>query len=523
MTPKDSPDASNSEEVWQPVYDKVNSWGTNDCLKMSPWVACDIDGNVIELQLSSSGLSGGLPSSFKDLDKLEKIRLSNNNLTGTLPDAIWSSAHLKELMLGGNRFHGDIPCENMKFEESLLMVQLSKNDFTGAFPKCLVDGTKAPKLQSLSMSYVKLDNAMIPPEIKNIGNSLTNVFMSHSGLSGPLPKELKCMKKIVYFSLGRNAITDFPQEAIDEMALYSVDLAYNQLSGPIPKFGHGPLHAGLRRIYLEHNRFTGAVTDQFTEFAMKQNQGALSTVHLDYNDLTGPLPPVLRNLMMNAHRITTMGVKGNKFRCDGDTQMFPAWARRMGTTGYFGICAKVPTITSVVDPATVYGVGQFIKLKGEHFVASDDLKCKLTKKSDGSSLTLPAAYRSPTEVDCFLDKELITAEFSFLGVAYITVANYGEDYFSADTHPESFTQDREVSISFVSPPPSPPPPPPPAPPSSPPPLIPPPTPIEQLDLTPGASAGIAVSGSVVGLGVVACICVLVWREQKGKPVFAPKN
>ena len=33
-------------------------------------------------------------------------------------------------MLGGNRFHGDIPCENMKFEESLLMVQLSKNDFT---------------------------------------------------------------------------------------------------------------------------------------------------------------------------------------------------------------------------------------------------------------------------------------------------------------------------------------------------------------------------------------------------------
>ena len=256
VTPKDLPDASNPEEVWQPVYDKVMNWGTSDCLKMSPWVACDIDGNVLELQLSSSGLSGGLPSSFKDLDKLEKIRLSNNNLTGTLPASIWSSAHLKELMLGRNRFHGEIPCDDMKFEESLLMVQLSKNDFTGAFPKCLVDGTKAPKLQSLYMDYVKLDNAMIPPEIKNIGNSLTNVFMSHSGLSGPLPVELKCMKKIVYFSLGRNAITDFPQEAIDEMALYSVDLAYNQLNGTIDSLAELPALTFLR-IY--DNKFTGSI------------------------------------------------------------------------------------------------------------------------------------------------------------------------------------------------------------------------------------------------------------------------
>ena len=55
--------------------------------------------------------------------------------------------------------------------------------------------------------------------------------------------------------------------------LYSLDLSYNQLSGTIPTFN---VSTELRRIYLEHNFFTGTVTDQFTEFAAKQDSGALS-------------------------------------------------------------------------------------------------------------------------------------------------------------------------------------------------------------------------------------------------------
>ena len=75
------------------------------------------------------------------------------------------------------------------------------------------------------MSYLRLTNALIPATFANVGHTFVNLFAEHSGLTGPLPRELACMRMVIYFHLGRNSITEFPQYAIDRMpTLYSLDL-----------------------------------------------------------------------------------------------------------------------------------------------------------------------------------------------------------------------------------------------------------------------------------------------------------
>ena len=82
------------------------------------------------------------------------------------------------------------------------------------------------------MDYLNLNNAFIPPEFANVGHTFVNLFVQHSGITGPLPMELSCMKHIVYMHLGGNQITSIPQYALERMtSLYSLDLSYNKLTG----------------------------------------------------------------------------------------------------------------------------------------------------------------------------------------------------------------------------------------------------------------------------------------------------
>ncbi|KAF6991205.1 hypothetical protein CFC21_008316 [Triticum aestivum] len=64
---------------------------------------------IIGLNLSSSGLSGNISSSFASLKGLQYLDLSGNNLTGSIPDALSQLSSLKLLDLTGNQLSGSIP------------------------------------------------------------------------------------------------------------------------------------------------------------------------------------------------------------------------------------------------------------------------------------------------------------------------------------------------------------------------------------------------------------------------------
>ncbi|KAM3411906.1 hypothetical protein ACQJBY_003527 [Aegilops geniculata] len=64
---------------------------------------------ITGLNLSSSGLSGNISSSFASLKGLQYLDLSHNNLTGSIPDALSQLSLLTLLDLTGNQLSGSIP------------------------------------------------------------------------------------------------------------------------------------------------------------------------------------------------------------------------------------------------------------------------------------------------------------------------------------------------------------------------------------------------------------------------------
>jgi len=434
-------------------------------------VFCNADGFVEELKMGDHSLQGALPASFSQLTQLRKVDLSSNQLSGPMPQFLFASPLLETLTLSHNFFEGSIACP-AAVEPELKSLVLSYNRLSGSLPGCLFD--ELPKLQYLSVAYNDLSSPTIPTQIKQ-ASSLTSFYATHTGLSGYLPPELKCLTKLKFLGLARNQLTgDIPQEIVDGLtSLYLLDLGGNQLTGPVPHFTEE--HTELRRIYLDHNQLEGSFEEQLTEFSRLQTAGAVSEVILSANHLSGPLPGVFYNLLQDADRISTFEASANNFRCgpDGD---WPEWALRYGSSP-FGTCTPVakPTTASAAVP------GELMTVEGSDFLASDELRCRL------GGVAFRASFVSHTQISCTVPSDLPTGQSLPL-----SVANYGDDFSSADTLGSAFVP---VSVDVTDPPPP-------------------------DGLSAAAIAGIAV-GCVALIAAIAFIFFLVHRERRGMPVFRP--
>ncbi|MQL94549.1 hypothetical protein Taro_027230 [Colocasia esculenta] len=81
---------------------------------------------IVYLNLTSSGLSGGIPASIANLTALTTLDLSGNNLTCPIPDFLAKLSSLKSLTLTGNILTGTIPrdlCEKVQNGALLLSTE----------------------------------------------------------------------------------------------------------------------------------------------------------------------------------------------------------------------------------------------------------------------------------------------------------------------------------------------------------------------------------------------------------------
>lgn len=92
-----------------PCVPKIFAWNGLGCS-----YAVSIPPSVTGLNLSASGLSGNLSSSFASLRGLQYLDLSRNNLTGTIPDSFSQLSSLTLLDLTGNQISGSIPSGLLK-------------------------------------------------------------------------------------------------------------------------------------------------------------------------------------------------------------------------------------------------------------------------------------------------------------------------------------------------------------------------------------------------------------------------
>ena len=275
-----------------------HNWLTDKPITIWYGVTTDGSGRVVELDLRSNNLTGGIPD-LRALTKLKELKLSANDLTGSIPnmDAL---TNLIELDLQNNRFSGTIP--DMGALSNLVKLGLYGNRLTGTIP----DLSRLTNLRHLTLGANELSGPF--PNLSNLSN-LTYLHLSANNLSGPLP-DLSNLTRLTNLIVGSNELTGpFPDlNAISN--LRSVVLSGNQLTGQIPSLRG---HTELESLRIGRNQFSGQIPDlssltKLRSLVLNYNQlggeipdlsalTQLTGISLEDNQLTGPIPD-LSNLTL---------------------------------------------------------------------------------------------------------------------------------------------------------------------------------------------------------------------------------
>ncbi|GKD41732.1 probable leucine-rich repeat receptor-like protein kinase, partial [Tanacetum coccineum] len=130
------PNNSQIVSTWTPLL--TNTSASASC---PSWfgIACNADGNINMLNLSTSELKGTLHQfPFSILGNLTHFNLSVNSFFGTIPPEIGLLSKLVSLDFSTNQFSGVIPTTIGKLSQ-LTILHLFENNLTGSVPSSLGD------------------------------------------------------------------------------------------------------------------------------------------------------------------------------------------------------------------------------------------------------------------------------------------------------------------------------------------------------------------------------------------------
>ena len=234
--------------------------------------------NLRELYLNRNQLTGTLPAEFGRLVALEVLNLNRNEMRGPIPPEIGQLENLRELRWQSNRLDGGIPPE-LGDLVSLERLYLDHNQLSGEIPGAL------SQVPTLHLDHNQL-SGRIPPEL----GGLDFVQLSYNQLTGPIPPELSLSRLVL---LGGNLLTgdvtaNFPEDFCSSAStIEQLDASENDLSGNIPTYLLSC--PKLESLGLSHNRLQGAIPSGLSD-------SVLYSLDLAGNLLTGPVPPDLMNL-----------------------------------------------------------------------------------------------------------------------------------------------------------------------------------------------------------------------------------
>ena len=124
-------------------------------------------------------MSGGIPSTFNALTKLETLALQSNQLSGTVPN-LNALAKLKHLRLDANSLAGSLP-SCLPSLTNLEDLQLQDNDFVGHIP----DLSGLTKLKTLRLADNSLSQG-IPATLATL-SQLKKLDLHGNDLTGSIP------------------------------------------------------------------------------------------------------------------------------------------------------------------------------------------------------------------------------------------------------------------------------------------------------------------------------------------------
>ncbi|KAH0644559.1 hypothetical protein KY284_032443 [Solanum tuberosum] len=244
------------------------------------------------IDVSNNKLNGHIPENMSlAFPKLTSLNMSQNFLEGPIPSKI-CGIHLNILDLSINLLSGEVPSDlavgplpKNTSPRSLIVLDVSKNNFTWEIPRWITDNTR---LLQLDLSKNHLDGS-IPDEICNL-KLIQVLAISENRLSGFIPS---CMSSlpVEHIHLEKNQLGgELGHVLFNFSSLITLDLGNNNLTGNIPHT-IGSLNT-LNYLLLSNNQLEGEIP---TQICMLKK---LSIVDLSFNKLDGPLLPCLSYLTL---------------------------------------------------------------------------------------------------------------------------------------------------------------------------------------------------------------------------------
>ena len=287
--------------------------------------------SITDLLLDSTQLTGSLPSSlpaalrsasfvqnslngtipatlFQSTASTMKFDASFNSLTGTIPSGLFAvpASGLASLTasFASNRLSGTIPVDLIDTAvESEFRVSFQNNTLTGTIPTNLLVNLRAV-FPNLDLSSNQLTGTIPGDIITPLYTTLAFTFVfnvSRNQLNGSIPNWYNGLPTSTLLSsfaidASRNQLSGtiastFSPQPITSINGFSFDYGYNSLSGSVPANlftdGYDNVTANIMTIFLDHNKLTGTLPEQF----LFSNLSASSIgLKLGGNALTGSLP-----------------------------------------------------------------------------------------------------------------------------------------------------------------------------------------------------------------------------------------
>ncbi len=308
--------------------------------QLNSWNGITVSGNrVTMVKLEFNNLTGTIPPEIGDLSELTHLSLRGNQLSGIIPYEIGSLYNLWLLDLGQNHLSGTIPTQI----EELTMLHyliLLDNELGGSIP---TEIWFLENLEVLSLSFNYL-YGILPEEIGYLLN-LTHLNLYYNQFSGTLPNSLYCLPNLEALAIGGNYFSGpLSMDLCNMVNLNVLGIDHCSFEGESCEvvnclidrggwefFEHSPQWDGFTyptncsanlssdslALVALYNATNGPGWTNNTNWLAGQLnswQGITITgnrvaeVRLDFNNLTGTIPPEIGNLS----QLTYLNLCGNQ-------------------------------------------------------------------------------------------------------------------------------------------------------------------------------------------------------------------
>ena len=298
-------DCSALSHIYNSIYYAENAsrlpWINGSHVCDRPFVRCDRENYVVELDLHNLGLAGTIPPEISLFVRPQSLYFYANEISGHIPNSLCCLTSLTDVDLSENLLEGHLP-NDIGNLTSLTYLGFSYNKLTGTIPSSI---GRLSKLRTLKGDYNQIQGT-IPSTIGQM-SSLVYFVLSYNQLVGSIPREIGQMSHLYDVELHNNYLTELPSEISFCTELTSLSIGFNSMSGPIPS----SLPSSLVGLFFENNQFSGHIPTNIYQLR------SLQQLELDHNLLEGDIPaslgwmPYLQTMHLNNNQFT--GVLPNNF------------------------------------------------------------------------------------------------------------------------------------------------------------------------------------------------------------------